>query len=56
MVSIISLESSSVQHDVHSVNYCPIYFKTDDKAGDALGPVNQDRGLAMLTIYDIYVS
>ena len=33
MVSIASFKSSSTQHDVHFVNYGPIYFKIDDKAG-----------------------
>ena len=50
MVSIASLKSSSTQQDVHLVNDGPVYFKTDDKAGVALGPVRQDRGLAMLTM------
>ena len=36
MVSIASLKPFS-QHDVHFVNYGAIYFKIDDKAGDALG-------------------
>ena len=36
MVSVSSFKSSSVQHDVHFVNYGPSYFEIDDKAGDAL--------------------
>ena len=32
------------QHDVNLVNYGPIYLRIDYKAGDALGPENQDRG------------
>ena len=37
MVSVSSFKSSSTQHDVHFVNYGPIYFKIDDKAAYALG-------------------
>ena len=37
MVSVASFKSSSIQHDVHFVNYGPIYFKIDNKAGYALG-------------------
>ena len=37
MVSISGFKSSSTQHDVHLVNYGPIYFKIDNKAGFALG-------------------
>ena len=36
MVSIPSFKSS-IQHDVHFVNYGPIYSKTDNKAAYALG-------------------
>ena len=46
IVSITSLKCYLIQHNVHLVNYGPIHFKIDDKAGDALGPVSQDRGLA----------
>ena len=37
MVSIASLKSSSIQHDVHLVNYGPILSQIDHKAGYALG-------------------
>ena len=37
MASVSSFKSSSTQHDVHFVNYGPIYFKIDNKAGYALG-------------------
>ena len=37
MVSVSSFKSSSIQHDVHFVNYGPVYFKIDDKAGYASG-------------------
>ena len=37
MVLISRLKSSSTQHDDHFVNYDLIYFKIDNKAGDALG-------------------
>ena len=37
MVSIASFKSSSIKPDVHFVNYGPIYFKIDDKAGYDLG-------------------
>ena len=37
MVSVASVKSSSIQHDVHLVNYGPIYSKIDNKAGYALG-------------------
>ena len=37
MVSISIFKSSSTQHDVHLVNYGPIYLKIDHKAGYALG-------------------
>ena len=37
MVSIIHFKSSSIQHDVHFVNYGPIYFKIDYKAGYVFG-------------------
>ena len=54
MVSIASLKYSSIQHDVHLVNYGCIYFKIDDKAEDASGPANQERGLAMLTMLTLW--
>ena len=37
MVSITSFKSCSMQHDVYFVNYGPVYFKIDNKAGYALG-------------------
>ena len=37
MVSVSSFKSSSIQHDVHFVDYGPSYFKIDDKVGRALG-------------------
>lgn len=37
MVSTTSFKSSSIQHDVHCVNYSPIQHDIDDKAGYALG-------------------
>ena len=37
MVSVSSFKSSSIQHDVHFLNYGPIYFKIDNKAGYTLG-------------------
>ena len=33
MVPVSSFKSSSIQHDVHFVNYCPIWSQIDDKAG-----------------------
>ena len=33
---VTSFKSSSTQHDVHFVNYGPIYFEIDDKAGHVL--------------------
>lgn len=36
-ISILSFESSSIQHDVHCVNYVPLLSKIKDKAGHALG-------------------
>ena len=33
MVSVTYFKSSSIQHDVHFVNYGPVYFKIDNKAG-----------------------
>ena len=43
MVLISSFKSSSVQHDVNLVNYGPIYFKIDDKAGLGRGYLLIDR-------------
>ena len=37
MVSGASSKSSSMQHDVHFVNYGPIYLKIDVEAGYASG-------------------
>ena len=37
MVSATSFKSSSIQHDVHCVNYSPIQRDIDDKAGKSLG-------------------
>ena len=37
MVSVASFKSSSTQHDADFINYGPIYFKIEDKAGYALG-------------------
>ena len=37
VVSIASFKSSSIQLDVHFVNYVPISFKLDNKAGYDLG-------------------
>ena len=37
MVSVASFTFSSPEQDVHVVNYGPIYFRIDDKAGYALG-------------------
>ena len=37
MDSNSSFKSSSTQHDVHLINYGPIYFKIDNKAGYDLG-------------------
>ena len=52
MVSVSSFKSSSTQHDVHFVNYGPIYFKIDHKAGYALGRgyLVIDRSLPQQTI------
>ena len=36
MASIATFKSSLIQHDFHLVNYGPIYFEIDDKAGDVL--------------------
>ncbi len=37
LVSVASLKSSSIGHDVHFINYDPIKSKIDNKAGYALG-------------------
>ncbi len=37
MVSVASFKSSSTQHDVHLVNYGPVYFKIDHKAENVSG-------------------
>ena len=37
MVLVASFKSSSIQNDVHFINYGPIYSKIDDKAEYALG-------------------
>ena len=47
MVSVSGFKSSSIQHDVHFVNYDPIYFKIDNKAGYAIG-----RGYMLMGITD----
>ena len=36
MVSVSRFKSSSIQHDVHFVNYGPIYLKIDNKAVNTL--------------------
>ena len=52
MVSITSFKSSSIQHDVHLVNYGPIYSQIDHKAGDALGRVVSTSALSMFSSYN----
>lgn len=42
MVSVISSKSSSTQHDDRSVNYVPVYSETEDKAGCAWLPCDDD--------------
>ena len=37
MILIASVRSSSIQHDVHLLNYGLIYSKIDNKTGSALG-------------------
>ena len=37
MVSIASFKSSSIQNDDTFINYGPLYFKIEDKAGYVLG-------------------
>ena len=37
MVSFTSFKSSSIEHDVHFVNYGSMYLKIDNKSAYALG-------------------